>query len=114
MTFDEYMKETRRTRVSADIEEEILNGALGLAGEAGEVVEMIKKWRFHGLSLDNALLRKELGDVLWYLSRLADATQGEFDGVAADNIKKLEKRYPRGFEQGGGIRDEEKEEEVRG
>lgn len=73
-----------------------LKSGLGLAGEAGETVELVKKWAFHDRPLDRAKLTKELGDVLWYLTALA-RTQGiTLEEVAAENVAKLEARYPTG------------------
>jgi len=74
-----------------------INYALGLSGEVGEVVELIKKWSFHGKSLDIEALDKELGDVLWYLTALASETGGTLNSVMKKNIDKLLKRYPNGF-----------------
>ena len=108
MKFNDYMMETRRTRVSADPYTETINGALGLGGETGEVIEMVKKWHAHGLPLDPEKMKKELGDVQWYLARLADANViGGLEEVARANIAKLRARYPEGFVYGGGIREGE-------
>ncbi len=75
----------------------IANGALGLAGEAGEAADLVKKHLFHGHPLDKAKLRSELGDVLWYVATLADAVGLELDDIAANNVEKLRARYPEGF-----------------
>lgn len=72
-------------------------GALGVAGEAGEVADLIKKHLFHDKPLDDAALLRELGDVLWYLSYLAQATGHTLEEVALANVEKLRKRYPNGF-----------------
>ena len=71
--------------------------ALGLAGETGEVVEMVKKHLYHGKPLDREKFTKELGDVLWYLSACCEVAGVDFAEVARANIEKLEKRYPNGF-----------------
>lgn len=71
--------------------------ALGLAGEAGEVVDLLKKHWHHGKALDRDALCKELGDVLWYVSDLASAFGLRLSDVAAANVRKLEARYPNGF-----------------
>lgn len=70
---------------------------LGLAGESGEVIEHIKKYIGHGHPLDVAIMRKELGDVLWYVSALATLCNLSLADVAAANIAKLQARYPDGF-----------------
>ena len=82
----------------------LLNAALGLAGEVGEVIELIKKERFHGVLANTHTLRKELGDVLFYLSWVANLYGVSLSSVAQTNIQKLRERYPNGFVSGGGIR----------
>jgi len=84
-----------------------LNWALGIAGEAGEYCEVIKKHTFHNdgntpLSFDNA--KKELGDVLYYVAMAAKNLNLSLDEIARANVEKLRARYPDGFEAGGGIR----------
>ena len=76
-----------------------LNGALGLAGEAGETLDMIKKWIFHGAELDKVHLEKELGDVMWYMAMLCNAFGFSLDEVMQLNIDKLKARYPDGFSE---------------
>ena len=71
--------------------------SLGLAGEVGEVVELIKKHLGHGHELDKEKVEKELGDVLWYVATLADALDIDLGTVGDKNIEKLKKRYPEGF-----------------
>ena len=67
--------------------------ALGVGGEAGEVMEIIKKGHRPGKSVDIPHLKEEIGDVLWYLATLADTYGLDFDGIAIENIAKLQKRY---------------------
>ena len=74
-----------------------LNFALGLAGEAGEVANYLKKTTFHGHVLEKAVLVEELGDVLWYVAMLMANEGITFDEVASANISKLQARYPQGF-----------------
>lgn len=71
--------------------------ALGLAGEAGEVIEMVKKYLGHGHQLTKPGLEKELGDVLWYISAVTSLNGIDLNEVAATNIAKLRARYPQGF-----------------
>lgn len=73
------------------------NFALGLAGEAGETAELIKKHLYHGAPLDKEKLRKELGDVLWYVAMLARNAGLTLSDVALGNVAKLRARYPDGF-----------------
>ncbi|WP_099221589.1 nucleoside triphosphate pyrophosphohydrolase family protein [Listeria costaricensis] len=95
MDFKEYQELAKRT--AAHHEQALTNYGLGVAGEAGEVVELIKKYAFHGHDLDKAALTKELGDLLWYISQIAEWANIEMEDVAEMNIKKLKKRYPHGF-----------------
>ncbi len=71
--------------------------ALGVAGEAGEVADIIKKHVGHGHPLDREKLVKELGDVLWYVARMAATIGYSLEEVANINIDKLNARYPNGF-----------------
>lgn len=70
---------------------------LGIAGESGEVADLIKKWVGHGHDVDLSKLNKELGDVLWYVAALCTLYGLDLEEVAATNIAKLEARYPNGF-----------------
>lgn len=78
--------------------DQLSNGALGLAGEAGEVADLLKKHLFHGHPLDRDKLKDELGDVLWYVATLATTLGIGLDEVAEHNINKLRARYPEGFD----------------
>lgn len=71
--------------------------ALGLAGEAGETADHIKKYLGHGHHLDIDKVKKELGDVLWYIATLASYLNIDLDDVAEENIAKLTKRYGDSF-----------------
>lgn len=78
--------------------EYLLNlGALGLAGEGGEVVDLIKKHLFHGKPLDRAKLIEELGDQLWYFQCCLEAIDATFEEVAQQNEQKGRKRFPHGW-----------------
>lgn len=71
--------------------------ALGLAGEAGEVCDLLKKHWGHLHPLDREKLKKELGDVLWYVAAIAAQHDMLLEDVALANVEKLTKRYPAGF-----------------
>lgn len=92
--FDEYQLLAYRT-ANTHLERDwrIVVHALGLTGEAGEVVDNIKKRYGHGHNLDLALLEKELGDVLWYIAALATEYNLSLGDIAAKNILKLKARY---------------------
>lgn len=100
MNFDDYQNDAKRTlsgNYSTDASGLTL-GALGLAGETGEVVELVKKHVFHSRELDRDLLAKELGDVLWYLAATATVAGLTLDEIAARNIAKLQARFPAGWD----------------
>jgi NTP pyrophosphatase (non-canonical NTP hydrolase) len=74
---------------------DLLHAALGLAGEAGEVVEHVKKAMYYGKPLDEAKLKEEAGDLLWYIAApLCRALGCTLDELASANVAKLRKRYP--------------------
>jgi len=127
MELNEYQERAARTiNKDASAIENLLNACLGLAGEVGEFNDLIKKWQFHGHTLDIDKCVKELGDTLWYipqaihalkqlteLQQKAEKVTGigsitnftntvpisdlTLEGVARINIEKLEKRYKDGF-----------------
>lgn len=100
MRFDEYQELAGRTSpADRPALEKLTNGALGLGGEAGEVVELVKKHRYHGHELDPDLVAKELGDVLWYVAEICRATGLSMGDVAQRNVDKLRARYPEGFSE---------------
>nr|DAI61987.1 MAG TPA: NTP-PPase-like protein [Bacteriophage sp.]DAR52034.1 MAG TPA: NTP-PPase-like protein [Bacteriophage sp.] len=76
----------------------VLNGCLGLAGETGEVLDMVKKWVFHEKELDKEHLKKEIGDVMWYVAMLCESFGFDLDEILQMNIDKLMARYPEGFD----------------
>ncbi|TDL96698.1 nucleotide pyrophosphohydrolase [Macrococcus brunensis] len=110
MNLNEYQELAGRTHNSLLTQSDALtNYALGLTGEAGEVADQIKKHVFHGHELDQVELKKELGDVLWYIANLAAVNGIELSEVAELNINKLMKRYPEGFSQEDSINREEEQ-----
>lgn len=70
---------------------------LGIAGEAGEVADLLKKHLGHGHFLDKEKLTLELGDVLWYVAAIARMHGIPLSVVAKRNDQKLTQRYPNGF-----------------
>lgn len=74
----------------------ILYAAIGMCGEAGEVSELIKKYAYHGHTIDTEHLARELGDVLWYVSYMAHLFGYSLGEIMAMNQEKLAKRYPDG------------------
>ncbi|MTV81342.1 nucleoside triphosphate pyrophosphohydrolase family protein [Secundilactobacillus folii] len=92
MEFNDYQKAANRTLFGS--EQVLTNCALGLSSETGQVVDLVKNYTFHGQNLDKDELTKEMGDVLWYLSQVAQWADISFDDVAKSNIERLNKRYP--------------------
>ena len=87
--------------------EKIIDAALGIASEAGEMVHIIRdaysaKNTFITKAVDKARweLILELGDVLWYIAEMCDTLGVEIEDVMAENIRKLEKRWPDGYKPG--------------
>ncbi len=98
MDFASYEAAASRTAPRPGSQREaLLLAGLGLAGEAGEVADHFKKVAFHGHELDASHVAEELGDILWYAAFAARAVGTTLDEVAAENIRKLERRYPDGF-----------------
>jgi NTP pyrophosphatase (non-canonical NTP hydrolase) len=108
MTFDEYQKialtTAHQTYTDATLQNSIW--AMGIAGEAGEVIEKWKKIVAYKdgklTSEDREELKKELGDVVWYIAVLADSLGLSFDDVMSLNTKKLASRKERGVIKGSG------------
>ena len=98
MDVDKYQELAMRTlNPEIDKKELILNASMGLCGESGEVIDLVKKYLFQGHDLDDEKLIKELGDVAWYLAEAATALNVNLSEILEKNIKKLEKRFPDGF-----------------
>lgn len=99
MTINEYQKEAMRTASGMNKEyPRILNGLMGLNGEAGEAIDILKKHLFHGHELDTEHLAKELGDCAWYLAVSAEALGYDLETILQMNVDKLRARYPEGFD----------------
>jgi NTP pyrophosphatase (non-canonical NTP hydrolase) len=75
----------------------LLFHALGLAGEAGEIADALKKQVWHRHGLDMVKLADEIGDVAWYLAAICTLTGLDLSEIMAANIAKLKVRYPNGF-----------------
>ena len=90
------LSDTTKNRIEEDAGE-ILNACLGLSGEVGEFNDMIKKWIFHEKDLDKEHLKKELGDIMWYIAMMCHTFGWDLDEIMELNINKLKARYPEGF-----------------
>ena len=99
MTINEYQTAALRTAQTDKLtaRELLLNSALGLCGESGEVADLLKKYHFQGHNLDLDHIAKELGDVAWYLAVGAYAIGFDLETILQMNVDKLKARYPDGF-----------------
>lgn len=98
MTINEYQNLAMRTlNPELDKKDILINGVMGLCGEAGEAIDFVKKHLAQGHNLDRDALIKELGDVAWYLAETAYALNVPLEEVLERNIEKLRARYPDGF-----------------
>lgn len=85
------------SNMTVDISE-VICACLGLSGEVGELVDMVKKFVFHKTPMDDNHFRKEIGDIMWYIALLCHACGYNLDDILEMNIDKLKKRYPDGFD----------------
>ncbi len=76
----------------------LLDAALGLNGESGEVADLLKKHWMQGHPFDSRRLAEELGDVAWYLAEAATALDIDLEAILRMNVEKLRRRYPEGFD----------------
>ena len=106
MDFDNYQIEARKTAIYPNKDKNFIYPTLGLVGESGEVAEKIKKvLRDNNGNFDyesKTAIKKELGDVLWYLSNLCDELDFSLSDVAKENLEKLNLRLSRGKISGSG------------
>jgi NTP pyrophosphatase (non-canonical NTP hydrolase) len=106
MNFEEYQKKSRETALYPNVGKNFIYPTLGLAGEAGEVADKLKKT----IRDDEGVLTeekrqevgKELGDVLWYVAQIASELDLSLDEVAQKNLDKLFSRKERGVIGGSG------------
>ncbi len=101
MNIEKYQRMAMRTASGGrdePTESKLLNGILGLVGEVGEVVDHIKKVIFQGHDLNTELITEELGDILWYVALLSNGIGVSLDVIMKENIVKLKRRYPDGFD----------------
>lgn len=98
LSFNEYQQLAMRTFSGAAQGEMVLvNAAMGLCGESGEVADHLKKHLFQGHELNVKHLSKEVGDILWYCALFAEAAGISLGEIAQANVDKLKARYPDGF-----------------
>lgn len=98
-TLAEYQRDAMRTDTGhhGDVDG-MVNALMGICGEAGEAIDIMKKHLYQGAELDKEHLVSEVGDVLWYCAQFAKYAGVDLDVIAERNIEKLRKRYPEGFD----------------
>lgn len=112
MTVNEYQTLAMTTLNPALSQKDILiNGVMGLCGEAGEAIDVVKKHLAQGHELDRERLIKELGDVAWYLAETTTALNITLEEVLEGNLRKLRARYPEGFDAQRSLHREENDSE---
>ncbi len=99
MTINEYQRLAMTTlNPNLDKKDVLINGVMGLCGEAGEAIDIVKKHLAQGHELDREKLIGELGDIAWYLAETATVLDVDLEDVLTRNIEKLKRRYPEGFD----------------
>lgn len=98
---DEYIQFVKGMKVYPE-RHAIIYPTLGIVGEGGEIAEKVKKWLRGDRELDKRELVKEAGDVLWYITSLADDLGYSLRDVMEINMEKLTSRKERGVQKGDG------------
>ena len=99
MQVNEYQKAAMATlNLALDKKDVLINSVMGLCGESGEAIDIVKKWLMQGHELDREHLVRELGDVAWYLAEAATALDVPLEAVFQGNLDKLRQRFPNGFD----------------
>jgi NTP pyrophosphatase (non-canonical NTP hydrolase) len=94
MDLQKYSVLALSTAVDRSQMERMLEASMGMAGEAGEVVDLVKKIVFYGRGMDPQKLIEEMGDLVWYINLAIYALDTTWETVLATNIAKLSARYP--------------------
>ena len=94
MKHEDYSTLALRTEPNSDPKSDMIHASLGIGGESGEILDIVKKHAFYGKPLDRMKLLEEIGDLLWYVNLLINDADSDFSEVFEMNIRKLEARYP--------------------
>ena len=104
MKVNEYQKLAMKTlNPKLNKKDILINAVMGLCGESGEAIDIVKKHLAQGHELDKEKLIKDLGDIAWYLAECATVLDVSLQEVLEKNIEKLQKRYPEGFKESDSI-----------
>jgi NTP pyrophosphatase (non-canonical NTP hydrolase) len=102
LTLDSYQALASATAMELSTRQEALAcWGMSLAGEVGELLNLLKKILWHGKDFDVEKVTEEAGDILWYLAMLCDSVDISLSEVAERNIVRMQRRYPHGFEKRG-------------
>jgi NTP pyrophosphatase (non-canonical NTP hydrolase) len=108
MKINEYQELAMRTlNPNLDKKDVLINAVMGLCGESGEAIDLVKKHIGQGHEFDKEKFAKELGDIAWYLAEAAFAIDMDLESILVNNIEKLKKRFPEGFSTEKSINREE-------
>lgn len=100
MHIEDYQKISRRT-MNKDLtfDQKLCNMAMGIAGEGGEIIDIIKKAQFQGHTLNTKNIKEEIGDLMWYVCNLSELIGADMGDILQNNFNKLLTRYPNGFNE---------------
>ena len=98
MNLKEYQKLCKKTAKKSNKDLELCNWGLGISGEAGDVASCIKKLVFHKNKDIKEGIKENVGDMLWYTAMLCNSLGWNMEDILNENIEKLKKRYPKGFD----------------
>ena len=99
MKINEYQELAMRTlNPKLNKKDVLINAVMGLCGESGEAIDLVKKHLAQGHEFDKQKFAKELGDIAWYLAEAAYAIDMPLEDILEGNIEKLRKRFPEGFD----------------
>lgn len=97
MDSKQYIENAMKTSSKVPTIDSLVDVGLGLAGEAGEVADLIKKWHSQGHELNEQKIKEELGDLFWYQAKACKIFGWTFEEIMQENIDKLKKRYGEKF-----------------
>lgn len=103
MDANDYQILVERTMKLQSPNEALSNYSMGLAGESGELIDLLKKHVYHDHPLNIDKVRNELGDIIWYVSAISSQLGIELNAVMNLNIAKLRARFPNGFSSADSI-----------
>ena len=94
MTGNEFQRLAMRTNNKLEFTKQLTHAAMGVAGEAGEIIDTVKKFSIYGQQLNVPNLREEAGDVLWFVALLCETIGADMEDIMSECLDKLRKRYP--------------------